>query len=81
MTTYTVPSIDGGEHTYEETQDRDEAIDWFTNGVEAVMDGRTKVSFVQLTVDGKVWGEICKDGLDFRPPDGGGEVLPMRKVG
>lgn len=73
MTTYTVEvRDDDGEPKSRSTEALDDALDWYTNAVEAVMDDEHELTFAALTVDGVVWGMIQENGLT---PGGGGEAV------
>lgn len=76
MTSYTVANqSDGSGPAAQSTQDLDEAIDWYTNAVEAVMDQESDVTYAAISVDGVIWGEIRENGL---APQGGGEVIDLK---
>lgn len=77
LTTYTVAiqEEDGGP-TAKSTKDLEEALDWFTNAVDDVMDLEGHVVFATLSVNGLIYGAIRAGGL---APEGG-EVVNLRKV-
>lgn len=77
LTTYTVAiqEEDGGP-TAKSTQDLEEALDWFTNAVDDVMDQDGHVIFATLAVNGVITGMIRAGGL---APEGG-EVINLRQV-
>jgi hypothetical protein len=77
MTTFTV-AIHTGEGGPEarSTADLDDALDWFTNAVTAVMDSDDATTFATLAADGVICGAIREGGLG-----GDGERLaPLRAV-
>lgn len=77
MTKFTVSITgEGGAVDAKDTQDADDALDWFTNAATEVMDEESDITAASLAVDGAVWGSIQEGGLE---PDDGAKVVPMRK--
>lgn len=78
MTSYTVAirGEDDASPQARSTDDVDDAVDWFTNAIDAVMDPEADANFASLTVDGKIWGVIQEGGLR---PDGA-EIIDIEQV-
>lgn len=83
MTTYIVAITEEGEGepTSRPTENLDDALDWFTNAAEEVMDDESDVTAASLTVDGVLWGFLQEGGINAPPPEGEAEPAPrLRRV-